>query len=73
MSGSDSRHQENVYGTKGVAAPANVPGGRWGGQTWTDDSGNLWLFGGAEADADPPVAGRISGAEATSEVAAGAT
>ncbi len=23
-----------------------VPGGRWGGATWTDNAGDLWLFGG---------------------------
>jgi hypothetical protein len=28
-------------GTQGAG-----PGGRWGGVTWTDASGNLWLFGG---------------------------
>jgi N-acetylneuraminic acid mutarotase len=38
-----------VYGTRGVAAAGNVPGGRGGVTTWTDGSGNLWLFGGAEA------------------------
>src|SRR5512140_1948944 len=35
-----------VYGTKGVAAPANVPGARYGSTTWADASGNFWLFGG---------------------------
>lgn len=35
-----------VYGTQGVAAAANIPGSRWGAATWTDTSGNLWLFGG---------------------------
>jgi hypothetical protein len=39
-----------VYGTKGVAAPGNIPGGRWGPATWTDGSGNLWLFGGQGID-----------------------
>jgi Galactose oxidase, central domain len=24
----------------------STPGGRWGGVTWSDGSGNLWLFGG---------------------------
>ncbi len=27
-----------------------VPGSRWGGVTWTDSSGNLWLFGGEDAN-----------------------
>lgn len=36
-----------VYGTQGVAAPTNVPPCRREGATaWTDQSGNLWLFGG---------------------------
>jgi hypothetical protein len=26
--------------------PTPIPGGRWGAATWTDSSGNLWLFGG---------------------------
>jgi len=26
------------------------PGARWGGITWTDASGNLWMFGGQRAD-----------------------
>jgi N-acetylneuraminic acid mutarotase len=35
-----------VYGTLGVPAPANIPGGRFFSSTWTDQSGNIWLFGG---------------------------
>ena len=35
-----------VYGTEGTAAATNTPGGRDGGATWVDPSGNLWLFGG---------------------------
>ncbi len=34
------------YGSQGVAASSNLPGARHGGMTWTDASGNLWLFGG---------------------------
>jgi len=34
------------YGELGIAAPVNYPGSRTGGTTWTDASGNLWLFGG---------------------------
>jgi N-acetylneuraminic acid mutarotase len=36
-----------VYGTLGTPAPANAPGSRNGSGSWTDSSGNLWLFGGA--------------------------
>lgn len=35
-----------VYGTKGVASPANTPGIRFNSVGWTDKRGNLWLFGG---------------------------
>ncbi len=37
-----------VYGTQGVADPLNDPGFRWGGYTWTDESGYLWLYGGID-------------------------
>jgi hypothetical protein len=39
-----------VYGIAGVAAAGNLPGGRWGGATWTDKSGNFWLLGGQGFD-----------------------
>jgi N-acetylneuraminic acid mutarotase len=35
-----------VYGTLGSFAAGNYPGGRADASTWTDSSGNLWLFGG---------------------------
>jgi len=35
-----------VYGTQGVAAATNVPGGRGFAVSWTDSASNLWLFGG---------------------------
>ena len=47
MSGSDTTQQIGVYGTKGVPAASNVPGARETSVTWTDDSGDLWLFGGS--------------------------
>ena len=39
-----------VYGTLGTPAAGNVPGGRTGQSSWTDNSGNLWLFGGGGMD-----------------------
>jgi len=39
-----------VYGTLGVFAAANTPGGREGAASWVDSSGNLWLFGGGGDD-----------------------
>ena len=38
--------QPGVYGTLDVPAAGNVPGGREAAASWTDGSGNLWLFGG---------------------------
>ena len=49
VGGSDTGNANGVYGTLGVASVSNVPGAR-GSQgvavTWTDASGNFWLFGG---------------------------
>ena len=42
--------QAGVYGTLGTAAAGNIPGGRDIPSTWTDGSGNLWVFGGYSAD-----------------------
>ena len=42
-----SGSQPGVYGIRGTPAAGNIPGGRQGGNGWTDSSGNLWLFGGS--------------------------
>ncbi len=42
--------QSGVYGTMGTPNASNVPGGRYGSVSWTDTSGNLWLFGGDGLD-----------------------
>ena len=44
--------QPGVYGALGVPAAGNTPGGRNGSASWTDSSGNLWLFGGWTYDAN---------------------
>ena len=44
--------QPGVYGALGTAAVGNVPGGRAVPSSWTDVSGNLWLFGGYGYDAN---------------------
>ena len=41
-----------VYGTLGTPAASNIPGARDSAATWTDSSGNFWLFGGGGADAN---------------------
>ncbi len=46
MSGRDSTSQPGNYGALGVSSPSNVPGARYASVSWTDNTGNLWLFGG---------------------------
>lgn len=50
MSGSNTIGAQGNYGTEGVAAATNVPGARSNEISWTDASGNLWLFGGGGTD-----------------------
>jgi N-acetylneuraminic acid mutarotase len=51
-----------VYGAQGVAATGNIPGPRVGSSSWTDGSGNLWLFGGYgdSTSTDPYVFGFLN-------------
>jgi hypothetical protein len=42
------------YGTIGVPSSSATPGFREASATWTDNNGNLWLFGGAAADTISP-------------------
>jgi N-acetylneuraminic acid mutarotase len=46
LGGSNGDNASGVYGTLGTAAAGNVPGARYSASSWTDSSGNLWLFGG---------------------------
>ncbi|MES2678802.1 MAG: kelch repeat-containing protein [Bacteroidota bacterium] len=46
LKGSNSTSQIGTYGTQGVPATGNVAGSRVAGCSWTDNSNNLWLFGG---------------------------
>ena len=50
VSGSDIGGQAGIYGTKGTAAPSNVPGARREAVSWIDSTGKLWLFGGLGQD-----------------------
>jgi len=60
VSGSNLANQVGVYGTPGVAAGTNVPGGRQEAVGWVDAAGNLWLFGGEGEDGkNPPTANGI--------------
>lgn len=42
--------QPGAYGTLGIPAAGNVPGGRFSSSSWIDSSGHLWLFGGEGFD-----------------------
>jgi hypothetical protein len=47
--------QPGVYGTLGLAAPGNLPGGRWGASSRRDPvSGTVWVFGGFGCDSTGP-------------------
>src|SRR4051812_16503091 len=46
VSGDKTVNSNGIYGTQGVAGPANMPGARISSISWTDASGVLWLFGG---------------------------
>jgi N-acetylneuraminic acid mutarotase len=49
-SSTGTRSSPDVYGVLGQPAAGNTPGSRSGAATWTDSSGNLWLFGGSGVD-----------------------
>jgi len=47
VDGSSSAESDSPdYGTLGVAAATNIPGGHSSAVSWTDQNGNFWLFGG---------------------------
>jgi len=50
VSGSDAVNQSGTYGMLGIATPGNSPGARRYAATWTDSTGNFWLFGGEGYD-----------------------
>ena len=50
VNGSNLISQNGNYGTQGTPALTNVPGARDTAVTWTDASGNLWLFAGQGFD-----------------------
>ena len=47
VSGANTANSSGMYGTLGVGSTANVPAARELSISWTDSTGNLWLFGGA--------------------------
>jgi len=52
MAGSSTANPTGVHGELGTPSAGTVPGGRWVATSWTDSSGNLWLFGGQGYDAN---------------------
>jgi hypothetical protein len=55
VSGSNTINASGIYGTLGTTSVSNVPGARGSGGgggsiSWTDSSGNFWLFGGSGYD-----------------------
>jgi len=50
ISGSNTVDQSGIYGMKGMANSDNIPGSRVYAASWTDSSGNVWIFGGSGAD-----------------------
>jgi len=50
VDGPDTVNGNGVYGTQGVAAATNVPPAGVADIGWTDNSGNLWAFGGYAQD-----------------------
>jgi hypothetical protein len=50
MGGSNVANQPGTYGTRGNSTTTNIPGARLGAVSWTDASGNFWLFGGFGID-----------------------
>ena len=57
--GLDTVDANGAYGTQNAASANNLPGARYSASSWTDPSGNFWLFGGAGYDANG-VAGSLN-------------
>jgi N-acetylneuraminic acid mutarotase len=48
--GLNTVNASGVYGTQGTASASNSPGARYWTSSWTDSSGDFWLFGGVGYD-----------------------
>lgn len=46
MKGSNAKNQAGNYGTQGIEVSSNTPGSRLDSVSWSDSSGNFWLYGG---------------------------
>lgn len=52
MGGTNLLNTASVYGDLGILSATAEPGARELGATWTDNNGNLWLFGGESSNVD---------------------
>ena len=52
--------QPGVYGQLGIPGTKNTPGGRSAAFGWTDQQGNLWLFGGGGFDSTGAIFGYLN-------------
>ena len=46
VNGNNTANNVAIYGTKGLTAATNKPGGRYVSAGWQDEAGNVWIFGG---------------------------
>ena len=46
VNGDNTGNTAATYGSQGLAGPLNNPGNRHLSTSWSDNAGNLWLFGG---------------------------
>lgn len=58
--GNLQQNQNGNYGTMGVTAPSNIPGGRSNNTWWTDQSNNFWLFGGEGYDINDTITNHMN-------------
>jgi N-acetylneuraminic acid mutarotase len=49
MSGPNTLNAPSAFGTKGVPSTTNIPASIYGPVSWSDNSGNFWLFGGSQS------------------------
>ena len=49
MSGPNTLNAPSAFGVKGVPSTTNIPASIYGPVSWSDNSGNFWLFGGSQS------------------------
>jgi len=56
--GNHNQSAISYHSAMGIADPGNYPGSREAGNSWTDNNGNFWLFGGLNDDNSPYIGSR---------------